>query len=135
MLFPGIILVSSYALNNLIDIRIRQNLLLSPKILKSISIMLLTIIVVSNSIYFIIDLNKKPAIFKLRVNASKEIITLAEGKEYNLKWGRVDQKLERFTSNYEYLIWWLKGPVPSAQNQGTTFVINEYDNEIKIIKK
>ncbi len=88
------------------------------------------LIVILNSHYLILSLSSDNK-FIQRLSASREIITQAKGKEYNLKWGRVDKRQENYTQNYEYLTWWL-GHSPSKKKEKFEFIIYEYDYGISV---
>lgn len=104
---------------------------------KIITLVLLIFILLTN-IYFIFKedfiLDKKSGrLFTLdkRMEASKEIINLASGRNYNLKGLGLGSNHESFTMNYEYLAWWL-GHAPSEKEENVKIYVSESAKGIRI---
>jgi len=123
MLFPGIIIMTALFFDTVIN-----------KTNPSISAVFIVIIIALSNTIFVVSTISKDYSFAWRMRAAKTIVTRAEGKEYNLKWGGVDKKLENFTQNIEYLTWWL-GHGPSRQKQKLEFVISGEKENVKMIQK
>ena len=139
MLFPGIILLTAVSLNGFsLSInspgrwQAERSDAMTPTRWKTefITWTMLIFISISNSTHLITFLNKDQ-VYTQRLLASKQIVTEAKGKEYNLKWRVPDKKLENYTQNYEYLTWWL-GHAPSKKKVELEFIIYEDENGIRV---
>ena len=99
---------------------------------KYFGILILLIILISN---FISSYNNSfVPYFKNRMIAVDKIISLANGKEYNLIGKGPGSQFESFTMNYEYLLWW-KGHPPSKNEARLKVIILETEKGIIISKK
>ncbi len=123
MLFPGLIILTALFFDGLIAV-------LSN--LKYLFWFLIILIAVFNSHFFITTINKDYGSFSEKLKIAKQIITQANGKEYNLIWGEIGRDWQFQTLNYEYLIWQLGGRGISHKPQKLQFIIKEYEKKIKV---
>ncbi len=65
---------------------------------------------------------------------AKQIVTDAQGKQYNLIGKGPNSQYESFIMNYAYLTWWL-GHGPAKDRQSVYFIIDDTANGTKIIEK
>ena len=122
MMFPGIIIAMAILLDGL----------MVKKRLKWFAIVGLFIVVILNS-YYSFTKNGSDDSFKRRLDVAKQIVTQADGKEYNLKGRGPGSQFESFTMGYEYLAWWL-GNGPTKEPQKLQFVVSE-ERGIRVEKK
>lgn len=106
--------------------------LLNKKILRYLVLLILGIIVVSNS-YASLK-NDYGSDFEKRLDAVNKIIVLTKNSEFNLIGEGQNSQFQSFTMNYEYLLWW-KGSAPSKKNEKLKIVVMEENGEIAIYKK
>ncbi len=69
-------------------------------------------------------LNSMGQELKLREQTADNIISLSNGKKYNLIGNGIGSQFESFTMNYEYLLWWKKHP-PSTKSESLKIIISE----------
>lgn len=72
-----------------------------------------------------------------RINTANKIVSLANGKKYNLIGKGRGSQFESYTMNYEYLLWWLGHP-PSKNPQSLIFTVEDTTGKViltKTIKK
>ena len=104
-----------------------------------IPILIITIVIAFGNIFFMFKndftFDKSSRVFTLgkRLQAAKEILNIAEDKDYNLIGKGPGSEHESFTMNYEYLMWWL-GHGPSKDNQSVNIYISESARGVKIEK-
>ncbi len=122
ILFPTGIIFTGWAIEKIIKI----------KQVKIFAILLLLTIVISNSVFVIININNDFSFFN-RLRAAQEIIKKSEGKNYNLIGKGRGSEFESFTMNYEYLTWWL-GHGPSEKNENLKIYISETNKGVMIEK-
>ena len=67
------------------------------------------------------------------IKAAKQILNIADNKEYNLIGKGQGSKYESFTMNYEYLAWWLSN-APSRKENATKIYVTESANGISVEK-
>lgn len=127
MFIPGLIIMLSLVLDNLIEYR---------KIF-----MLLLLIIVFGNLYFIINsnylVNKSGGYgysYLQRLSIARKIIGFANKRKYNLIGSGEGSSFESFTANYEYLTWYL-GNGPSKRKEKLIFVIKEEHFGNIILKK
>lgn len=127
MLFPGIVLLTSFLFVSLIKVN-------RYAIFIVIAISVLNAIFIFQNNYFV-DRSPGygPSLVK-RVRVVENIIKQAGGREYNIEGRGVGSEFDSFTMNYEYLLWW-KGVPPSRVNEDLIFVIEEKDSQIDVTIK
>ena len=127
MLFPGIILLTSFSIYYLFDKK-----LLATLIVLSASILNAVFIVQNN---YLVDTSPGygPSLER-RVEVVDKIIKQANGRKYNLDGRGEGSEFESFTMNYEYLLWW-RGNPPSSEKQNLIFVIDEKQDRIDVTIK
>jgi hypothetical protein len=69
-----------------------------------------------------------------QLQATAQILKIAQKRDYNLKGKGSGSQFESFTMNYEYLSWWL-GRAPSKKNEHLKTYISESASGIKIESK
>lgn len=118
VIFPFIIIIIALFFNYLFS-------------LSKIFILFLVLIVFVNS-YFALVADKTSDLSD-RIEAADKIITLTNGKEYNLIGIGQGSQFSSFTMNYEYLLWWKGHPV-SHENKKLKIYISETKSGIIINK-
>lgn len=93
---------------------------------------LLLLIVIMNA--YSVTIRENGHEFSDRLNAAKKIVSLAQGRNYNLAGEGTGSEFSSFTMNYEYLTWWL-GHAPSKEKEKLQLIISEEKDGIKITKK
>ncbi|HEX8931704.1 MAG TPA: hypothetical protein VF810_00945, partial [Patescibacteria group bacterium] len=126
MLFPSIILITAYVLQNLL--KIKQTIFLIYGLIFVLVMGNLVFLIANN--YTFTGINS----FQERLTAAKKIVKGAGEKEYNLKGRGVGSQFASFTMNYEYLTWWL-GHGPSKDKQGLVFTVSEDAKGINVLKE
>jgi len=126
--FPLIIFLIALFFENLIKFRF-------SKIPSLLTLLILAFILFFN-VYSLISQNylaKKRYSFVDRLNASKQIVKIANGRSYNVIGKGEGSQFKSFTMNYEYLAWWL-GEGESEKKENLRFVIKETSSGIIITK-
>ena len=121
MLFPGLIFLLSYTLNKI-----------KPLI---ISIGAVLFISLFNTYSFVASdfLMENRLTLQERIDASKKIVSLVDGKEYNLIGKGSLSDFESYTMNYKYLAWFL-GNGPVKEERDIKIYVAESKSEIRISK-
>ena len=119
MFFPMIIILISFFVYSLF------------KIARAIAFMLIFIFLVL-SLWTTYKYNGRD--LGKRINASREIIKLSQGKQYTIEGKGIGSEFESFTANYEYLTWWL-GHGPSKKEEKLKFYIEENSSRIQVEEK
>lgn len=127
--FPVIVLLFS----SFLDFVIMKKYLFFPVLILIIVLTLLNInFMLKNNFMF----NKSGRLFTLdkQLQATNQILKIAQKRDYNLKGKGFGSQFESFTMNYEYLSWWL-GHAPSKKNEQLKIYISESASGIKIENK
>lgn len=111
MLFPSLIFIFAIAVERLF------------KKYKAIPVLLLVLFSFFNAQYVVGTAQSEKDLLE-RKRISREILKLANGREYNLIGKGPGSKFESFTMNYEYLTWYLGNP-PSKSEQKLKIIIDE----------
>lgn len=126
MLFPGMLLLTALFIDGFFKY----------KRLKIVGMLSLFLICLFNIYFFVshhYSLRNETDEFTKRMAIARQIVTEADGIEYNLKGTGLGSQFESFTMNYAYLTWWL-GHGPSDHEQPVQFVISEDEKGIHIKK-
>lgn len=112
MLFPGLIFIFVFAIDSIFAKY------------KHVLILLVILFSVFNISYTVANIQSTKDLSE-RKNASKEILKIARGREYNLIGVGPGSNFESFTMNYEYLTWWLGKNPPSKSDQKLKIIVDE----------
>lgn len=126
MLFPGIILLMSFAIGTL-----------SVKHKYAIAVIVVSIsgfnaIYVYKNDYLIGKPQGYGPSLTRRIEATKKILEEAKGRKYNIEGKGKGANFETFIMNYEYLAWWLGKNPPTKEKQELVFVIEEQRDTVKV---
>jgi len=126
MLFPSVILVTALWLSQFMRTRLLTGIVLCIVVLLGIG----NVYIVLTTHY----LKAESISYKERLVVSKQVVSEARGRSYNLVGKGEGSKFESFTMNYQYLTWWLGNP-PTKTKQKLQFTIAEEKNKIRVIKE
>jgi hypothetical protein len=127
--FPVLILLFS----SFLDFVIMKKYLFFP-------VLILIIVLTLSNVHFMLKNNfmfdKSGRFFTLdkQLQATAQILKIAQKRDYNLKGKGSGSQFESFTMNYEYLSWWL-GRAPSKKNEHLKIYISKSASGIKIESK
>ena len=124
MLFPGIVLSVSFLAFTLYKIN-------KYTVLIIIAVAALNVVFIYQNNYFVDRFLGYGSSLTKRIDVAKTILKLADSQEYNIEGRGPGSEFESFTTNYEYLLWWL-GDSPSREKQELIFVIEEKQNQIDV---
>lgn len=125
MLFPGVILLTSFLFVSLIKVN-------KYAIFIVIAVSVLNAIFISQNDYFVDRSPGYGASLKRRIETVEKMLKLADGRSYNLVLKGPGSEFESSTMNYEYLAWWLGRNQPSKEKQALIFVIEEKQAQIDV---
>lgn len=84
-----------------------------------------------NSYFYIKGDNFRYITYSQRLENAKQILKIADGRDYNIIGKGQGSQYESFITPYEYLTWHLGNP-PSEQNQKLKFYVSENTDKIKM---
>ncbi|MDP2585362.1 MAG: hypothetical protein Q8P29_00615, partial [Candidatus Levybacteria bacterium] len=122
--FPALIFLAAFSFDRIM----RRKVFFIPMVL------IIALITIANS-YSVIssEYSVKEWGFSNRLAIVREIIKMADGRDYNIVGVGNGSQFESFTMNYEYLAWWLGNP-PTKSPQKLKYIIQESKKGIFLIK-
>ncbi len=127
--FPSVFMILALSIHKL----------MSKKYLFYPTLIFVVVIIVTNS-YLLIKNNynltpdRKGVTFVDRMSSAKEIVRIANNREYNLVGKGWLGDFKSYTMNYEYLAWWL-GNAPSKNKSSLVIYISEDKDKISVESK